>query len=198
MAEPMRKTDQVYTYGDYRTWPEDERWELIDGVAWDMSPAPAANHQALCMEIAFAFRSYFGRGGCEVFPAPFDVFFPGAPDEAMDQVITVVQPDVTVVCDSKKRVKQGCWGAPDLVVEILSPYTSQKDLKHKFDLYERFGVKEYWVVDPRGRYLRLFTLDNQGGYGDGTIFDGKGIAESLVFDGFSLDVAELMKVVRAD
>lgn len=123
---PARKDDRLYTYGDYRTWSEDERWELIDGVAFDMSPAPSTAHQALSTELAYAIRAFLGRSGCRVFAAPFDVLLPAAPDQPEDEVATVVQPDLAVVCDPSRLRGFGCFGAPDWIIEILSPYTSRR------------------------------------------------------------------------
>ena len=193
MGLPARKYDRTYTYGDYKTWSDDERWELIDGVAWNMSPAPSRTHQAISAELVRQLGNYLLGNPCEMYAAPFDVFFPESSTQAEDDVTTVVQPDITVVCDQAKLVEKGCFGAPDLVVEILSPYTSKKDLKEKFDLYERSAVREYWVVDPGGAYVHIYRLDENGTYGEPDILVHEGLATSNVLPGFSFDIAEIFK-----
>ena len=123
---------------------------------------------------------------CQVFIAPFDVRLPDA-EEPDDLVETVVQPDPLVICDKRKLDEAGCRGAPDLVMEILSPTTAQKDLKIKFARYERAGVREYWIVDPEGKTVQLFTRGSDGRYGRPLVFvdgdqAGTGILPELVID----------------
>lgn len=139
--------------------------------------------------------------GCEAFAAPFDVYLPEDTNQVFDTIDTIVQPDISVICDSKKIIEKGCLGAPDLIVEILSPSTGKKDLNEKFRLYEKRGVKEYWVVDPGNKYVEVFHLLTQGPdagkYDDGTLTppvdwrDKNRMAESRVLQGFSIDVDEL-------
>ena len=126
------KQEERFTYGDYVTWDDDERWELIDGVPYNMSPAPRVRHQAISRELLAEFVLYLRGKSCQVFAAPFDVRLPES-DERDDLVETVVQPDLSVICDRGKLDDAGCRGAPDLIVEILSPGTAHKDLKVKFD-----------------------------------------------------------------
>jgi len=113
-GDPARKTDRRYTYGDYRTWAEDERWELIDGVAWNMSPAPVRRHQGILTEILPQLLPYMEGKSCEVYAAPFDVLLPERPDQDEDEVSTVAQPDISVVCDQAKLTDKGCTGAPSI------------------------------------------------------------------------------------
>lgn len=152
-----------FTYGDYRRWPDDERWELIDGRAYDMCPAPTRNHQQMVLEIAAQAHTFLRGGPCEVNVAPFDVRLPKT-DEADDLVDTVVQPDIAVICDPQKLDDAGGRGAPDWVVEVLSPRTAAKDQREKRDAYERAGVREYWVVHPTDRTLMVYRLTD-GAYG---------------------------------
>ncbi|MBK1700425.1 Uma2 family endonuclease [Thiococcus pfennigii] len=152
-----------FTYGDYRRWPDDERWELIDGRAYDMCPAPTRNHQQMVLEIAAQAHAFLRGGPCEVNVAPFDVRLPKT-DEADDRVDTVVQPDIAVICDPQKLDDAGCRGAPDWVVEVLSPRTAAKDQREKRDAYERAGVREYWLVHPTDRTLMIYRLTD-GAYG---------------------------------
>ena len=164
MGEPARKTDRRYTYRDYRSWPDDERWELIDGVAWNMSPAPVRRHQGILTEILTQLLPYLKGKPCKAYAAPFDVLLPERPDQAEDEVSTVVQPDISVVCDLSRLTDRGCTGAPDLVVEILSPHTARKDMEVKRALYERHGVHEYWIDDPGNRCVQAYVLREDGHY----------------------------------
>ena len=194
MGLPVRKTEQTFTYGDYRQWPDDERWELIDGVAYSMS-SPTRFHQGIEALLTRRIGNFLeGKDtDCKVYPAPLDVFFPRLREQREDDVDTVVQPDVLVVCDPDKLKDNGIWGAPDLVVEILSPSTSRKDQHEKFALYERSGVKEYWVIDPVGHWLQQYVLAADGKYAPEVTFENTGTVTSAVLDGFSLDVAELWR-----
>lgn len=158
MPQAQRQAGHHFTYGDYRTWPADERWELIDGVAYDMSPAPSRSHQEISGELFFQFRSQLIDRTCRAYLAPFDVRLAQG-EESDDDTDTVVQPDLVVVCDRNKLDEKGCKGAPDLVVEILSPSTAHKDLNEKFRLYERVGVKEYWVIHPQEQTVFVFRRE---------------------------------------
>ena len=160
MPQVQLKFDDHFTYGDYVTWPDDERWELIDGVAYDMSPAPGARHQLISSELVAQLVTHLRNSPCRVLAAPFDVRLPQG-DEADEFIDTVVQPDLVVVCDRKKLDEKGCKGAPDLVVEILSPTTGRKDLNEKFRLYERAGVKEYWIIHPLDQTVMVFRHDGE-------------------------------------
>ncbi len=190
MGQALRKTDARYTYGDYRNWPPDERWELIRGTAWSMSPAPSRAHQAVLGELFAHFREWLKDKPCQVYLAPFDVLLPAKPEQAEDDVDTVVQPDLSVFCDPDRLTDAGARGAPDLVVEILSPWTSKKDLNDKFSLYATHGVREYWVVDPAGS-IQIYGLNDQGQYDDPVIRIKTGSVASSVLDGFRLDVEVL-------
>lgn len=193
MGLPAKKLDQVYTYKDYASWPDDERWELIDGVAWNMSPAPMRRHQKILGDLHVVFREYFEDKPCEVYLAPFDVFFPADEDQEMDDVTTVVQPDLSVICDQKKLIEKGCYGPPDLVVEILSPYTIKKDFNEKYRLFERSAVGEYWIIDPGNRYIRIFKFQEAGGYDAGEVFEIGDTALSSHFSGLKVDVEALIE-----
>ncbi len=160
MPHMQRQLEERFTYGNYRTWPEDERWELIDGVVYDMSPAPSRFHQGLITEFIFQFHAYLQDKPCRIYAAPFDVRLPDG-DEADDDIVTVVQPDLVVVCDRNKLDERGCKGAPDLIIEILSPSTAAKDLHDKFNLYERVGVKEYWIVHPQDQTVMVFRREGE-------------------------------------
>lgn len=145
--------DNYYTYADYLTWSDDERYELIDGVPYAMVPAPGRTHQEFLMALSNQLYNFLKGKPCKVYPAPFDVRL--AADKEDD---TVVQPDITVICDRDKLDKRGCKGVPDMAVEILSPSTARHDRHVKFQLYQRFGVREYWVVDPETKTVQTHLL----------------------------------------
>lgn len=196
MADPEIKSGHKFTYAEYCTWPEDERWELIDGAAYDMSPAPSLRHQSISIMLASRLFNFLEGKSCNVFPAPFDVIIPSSRQD-LGNSSTVVQPDISVICDKMKLVDQGCLGAPDLIVEILSPSTGKKDMDEKFHLYERHGVKEYWIVDPAMNYIRIYKRLENGLYDSGVLIDSADVslkvkvAESMILDGFKIDIEEL-------
>jgi len=164
MSHPQpNQHNERFTYGDYLHWPDDERWELIDGVAYDMSPTPSRRHQDFVVELAVQTVNHLRGGDCRTYVAPFDVRLPRA-DEADEQVDTVVQPDVAVICDPTKLDDKGCRGAPDWVVEVISSGTARKDQREKRDLYERHGVREYWLLHPIDAILMIYRL-GPAGYG---------------------------------
>ena len=191
MGLPARKLDRVYTYADYRTWPDDERWELIEGVAWNMSPAPNLSHQSISMAFSRLIGSWLRRKGWAVFAAPFDVVLPDRPGQREDEATTVVQPDIAVICDLAKLRPWGCLGAPDWVIEILSPYTSKKDMSDKLALYQKHRVAEYWIVDPGNRYIHAYRLAPDGRYPDPLVLVGDTSAESNVCPGLAIPLNEI-------
>ncbi len=162
MGLPQRKTEH-YTYADYQTWPDDTRYELIDGVAYAMAPAPTRTHQSLVLELARQIATALKGKPCQAFVAPFDVRLFAA-DAADEQVDTVVQPDVLVVCDPDKVDERGVRGAPDWVAEVLSPGSAARDQIVKLALYERAGVREYWLLHPTDRLVTVYRLE-AGRYG---------------------------------
>jgi Uma2 family endonuclease len=157
MSLPLRDPD-LHTYGDYRCWPEDQRYELIDGMAYAMAPAPTRQHQRLVAELFRVVADALEGSDCEVNLAPFDVRLPDG-DEADDAIVTVVQPDISVVCDASKLDDKGCRGAPDWIIEVLSPASAGHDQVRKLALYERHGVKEYWLVHPVDRVVTIYRLE---------------------------------------
>ncbi len=173
-----------YTYADYLTWLDGQSRELINGFIKVMSPAPKLGHARINRRILWNFESFIrkNKGKCEVFTAPFDVRFPRQGDIADDKIDTVVQPDICVVCDLSKLDERGCCGAPDMVVEILSPSTIKKDLTEKFDLYEASGVKEYWVVHPMEKAINVYILQENGKYNEGTTYEWGGNIPVYIFN----------------
>jgi len=190
MGLPQTNEPHRFTYGEYRTWPDDERWELIDGVAYDMSPAPSMRHQQILQELFGIFWLYFKDKTCEVFIAPFDVRLP-APGQDDDATDTVVQPDLSVFCDPARLDKKGGKGAPDLVVEVVSPYTAAKDLRAKMALYEKHRVKEYWVVDPANGIVQLYSIEEQGGFSKPLVFTWEDTIQDKLFPGLAIPLSEV-------
>ena len=137
-----------YTYADYLTWPDTPRYELIDGKAYAMAPAPSVRHQDLVLQIARRIANQLDNTACRPFVAPLDVRLPRHPNDRDKQTDRVVQPDILVVCDPDKIDARGILGAPDWIIEILSPCSASYDQITKRALYERVGVREYWVIHP--------------------------------------------------
>jgi len=153
------KQEKGYTYGDYLTWPEEERWQIIDGIAYDMSPSPTVEHQLILNELSRQFSTYLLDKTCILIPSPIDVLFPGT-NEDIKNTKDYVQPDIIVVCEHKKlQERKRCTGSPDLIIEILSPSTAYLDMKYKRILYEREGVREYWIVDPVYKTVQVYKLE---------------------------------------
>lgn len=159
MALPAEKA--WYTFADVLTWEENERIEIINGEAVMMAP-PSSVHQEIAAELTRQFGNYLEGKRCKVYPAPFGVRLFERDGEAPEDVDTMVEPDLSVVCDSNKLDKHGCKGAPDLVIEILSPSTRRHDRLIKLGLYQRAGVREYWIVDPENKAVQVFLQDGGG------------------------------------
>lgn len=150
------KDTTYHNYADYLQW-SDNNYELIDGEAYFMAPAPNLEHQEIAGEIFRQIANALVGKKCRTFIAPIDVRLPKQ-DESDEQIDTVVQPDVLVVCDNNKLDRRGVRGAPDWVLEVLSPATASHDQIKKRDLYERHGVREYWLVHPTDRVLTIYLL----------------------------------------
>ena len=193
MGNPALTPDERFTYRNYRTWPDSERWELIDGHAWAMSPAPKSRHQALVWKLSSLLYNFLNGKPCKAYPAPFDVLLPWE-NEADDEVATIVQPDISVFCDKSRITERGARGAPDLVVEILSPSTSKRDQNEKFALYERSAVREYWIVDSAAWSVWIYRLALSGRYDKGELRERLGDVSAIassVLEGFVVDPVEL-------
>ncbi len=153
-----------YTFADYITWLDDVRRELIDGFIKMMSPAPNTIHQRISSRLSRRISNYLYQKKCEMYYAPFDVRLPKNGEKNGNQIYTVVQPDICVVCDSNKIDERGCLGAPDLIIEIVSPKNTKHDTETKFDLYQKHGVREYWIVFPYESTISVFLLNSKGKY----------------------------------
>lgn len=186
MGLPSEKAE-TYTYKDYLSWSDDERWELIEGAAYNMSAAPAMRHQQVCWELVRQIAIFLSDKPCRGFFAPFDVRLPDTKAKK-DDIYTVVQPDIAVICDLSKLDEKGCKGAPDFIVEITSPFTASKDHIRKVALYEKHGVKEYWIIQPVDNIVHVRILDDNGRYGKVEIYEGKGRLEIKTLPGLEIDL----------
>jgi len=189
MGFALKKTERQWTYGDYFKWDDGARYELIDGEVYLMSPAPSTKHQRVSGAIYSVLKNGLSNGQCDVFYAPFDVRFPDA-DEADEDVATVLQPDLVVICDQSKLDERGCKGAPDLIVEILSPSSFNLDFKLKLSVYERSGVKEYWIVDPINEAVFFFMLKD-GVYQRPIVYGKHETFRSILFEGIEVNLIEV-------
>ncbi len=183
--------DKIYTYADYYKWRFEERVELIKGKIFKMSPAPNRFHQELTRDILLALSNFLQGKQCQVYMAPFDVRLPKRSNDDKD-IITVLQPDVCVVCDPLKLDYRGCIGAPDIIVEILSPGNNSKEMKNKYEVYEYAGVKEYWVVSPQNQTFLVHALQD-GKFQLSPVKVPGDVVTSALLPGFSLDLTELFK-----
>jgi len=182
---------QSYTYWDYLKWQFTERVELIRGKIFKMSPAPGTRHQSMVVSLVSRFAQLFQQQTCRVFVSPFDVRLP-VPNSTSES--TVVQPDICVVCDASKLDERGCNGAPDLVVEIVSPHNARHDTVTKFQLYEASGVKEYWIVQPETKHIFIYSLENGRFIGQAPITEGQKIKSPL----FAVLEMDVMGIFPAD
>ena len=185
-----RRDAELHTYGDYLTWPEDVRYELIDGVAYLMSPAPSRVHQEVVGELYGQIRNALQGGPCRAYVAPFDVRLPkrGEQDTSVD---TVVQPDVLVVCDPGKLDERGMRGAPDWVIEVLSPATAGHDQTIKLAAYERAGVREVWLVHPTDQVVTVYE-QGADGFGRPAISEMRGELAPRILPAVSIDWARVL------
>ena len=184
---------QSYTYADYLTWQFDEAVEVIRGKIFRMPPAPNLNHQRMASRLHGKIFNYLEGKVCEVFHAPFDVRLPLPPHHIKDdKVDTVVQPDICVICDPTKLDSRGCIGAPDWIIEILSPGTASMDLKEKFEVYEHAGVQEYWLVHPHEQTLLIYRRNKAGKYiGEPRPFVKGDVVTVSIWDDFRMDLGKI-------
>lgn len=193
-ATPISDVSQLdpngyYTYEDYLTWTFSERVELYLGKLYLMSPGPNRRHQTISGHIYARMYFYFGQGDCELFSAPFDVRLPLSLEPGRND--TVIQPDLCVVCDKSKLDKQGCNGAPDLVIEILSGSNSPREMREKYTLYESSGVREYWLIQPETESVLVYTLNEEHiyiGHQPRTAADS---ISSIIFPELTIDLGEV-------
>jgi len=153
---PDVHSDTLYTYADYEKWDDGNRYELIDGSMFVMEPGASEAHQIVNGKLHLQLGTFFENSEVKVFLPPFDICINAEGDNDK----TVVQPDLFIVCDLSKLDGKRCNGTPDFVIEITSPYSSHRDHIRKFNIYEKAGVREYWIVDPNEKTLRVCILKN--------------------------------------
>ena len=191
MSNIAFKSDRTYTYADYLGWPAEERWEVIHGIPYAMSQGPDRQHQEISRNLLIAFGNYLKSKKCQVYAAPFAVRLPQA-SETEKTTSTVIQPDITIVCDPDKLDHQGCKGAPDLIVEILSRSTASHDVIRKRKLYEANGVLEYWIVDPLHQITARFYLSEElSEYRAPDYFAKDDIISPIIFPELKIDLNEI-------
>jgi Uma2 family endonuclease len=179
----------LYSYADYLTWKFKERVELIKGRLFPMSPSPNTLHQQISGALHYQLYGFFRGKSCQVFDAPFDVRLPSGSTQAENT--TLVQPDLCVICDPLKLEEQGCVGAPDLVVEVLSPGNSKKEMRNKYEVYEAAGVREYWLVHPLDREVRVYVRNELGVFVGLAPVIEEDVLVSAIFPDLKIDLKEV-------
>lgn len=193
VKEPKALYGDLYTYADYLRWEFEERLEILRGKIYWMSPGPSTTHQRLVGNFHIKFSQYFkGNSPCEIFLSPYDIRLPNTKNKSGkdEDVHTVFQPDLCVVCDENKIDERGCLGAPDFIIEILSPGNSIKEMNIKFDIYEEAGVREYWMVNYQEKHILQYVLENGKLIGRKPITIEESI-QSHIFPELSFDVNEV-------
>lgn len=182
----------IYSYADYMRFEFEERLEIIKGYIFRMSPAPSRIHQKISGRIYVPIYNALNGHQCEVYSAPFDVRLAKKTQDDKE-VFTVVQPDIVVVCDPAKLDNRGCIGAPDIVVEILSPGNNKKELINKYEVYEEAGVKEYWIVSPTHKTFFRYILDeNRKFQPTKMLTEGEEVTTKII-PGFKMVLDEVFK-----
>jgi Uma2 family endonuclease len=184
-----------YTYADYLKWAFDERLELIKGKIFKMSPAPGSAHQLISGAIFNELYNYLKGKPCKVIHPPFDVRLTTRSKKDNKDILTVVQPDIVVVCDPLKIDEKGCLGAPDIVVEILSPGNNKKELQNKYEVYEENGVLEYWIIHPSEKTFLKYTLIDNSYQASRLLTTGDKLSTPIL-PGFILNLDELFAVTN--
>ncbi len=194
VKEPIAQYGEQYTYADYLKFEFDHMVELIRGKIFKMTPAPSSWHQEISTILTANFYNYLNKKPCKLYAAPFDVVLP-VQNQKKNTATTVVQPDLCIICDLSKIDKAGCTGAPDLIIEILSPSTSKKDLNDKYSIYEEAGVKEYWIVMPQEKLVEVFYLIN-GKYQRIKAYTSDEIISPVLFPDLEINLLEIFAELR--
>lgn len=187
---PLSAKQERFTFADCLTWDEDEHIEIINGEAFMMA-TPSRIHQGICFEIGRQLGNYLEGKQCKVYPAPFGVRLFERDGDSPENVDTVVEPDISVVYDRSKLDEHGCKGAPDLIVEVLSPSTQRHDQLVKLNLYQRAGVREYWIVDPENRTVRVMVQADDGLLHVHEVYRQEDVAKVNVLDGCFIELSKV-------
>ena len=180
--------ERLYTFADYLKWNDGKRYELIDGQVYILAPAPSPEHHRISGELYRQISNYLLDKDCEVFSAPFDVRLLEG-EERDEEILTIVQPDILVVCDKSKLDQRGLKGAPDMVIEIVSPSTAGRDRGVKRDLYERNGVREYWLVDYSNKTIEVYLLNKGNSYGKPVVYSAEEKVPVNIFEGLEIELS---------
>ncbi|WAM36277.1 Uma2 family endonuclease [Caldicellulosiruptor acetigenus] len=183
----------ISTYSDVQKISENKIYSLIDGTLY-LHAAPSWQHQKVLKELMLFFGNYLKDKDCEIFSAPFDVFLEAKDELEVDSATTVVQPDLTIICDKSKLAKTGYIGAPQMIIEITSPSTVRLDRVLKFNKYETAGVKEYWIVEPENKIITCFVLEANGRYGRPKMFSEGDKIRVVTFPDLEINVDEIFKI----
>jgi len=194
---PLPQGEGKYSYADYLTWSEDERWEIIDGIAY-MQAAPSPIHQEISGGLFAQFHNYLSGKPCKVYPAPFCVKLMRDDEKNHEDIKKVVEPDITIVCDKSKLDDKGYNGAPDMIVEIMSPSSIKMDRFIKFNSYEKAGVREYWIVEPEGKLVSVFALQGDQRYGRPEIYTEDDKIKVSIFPDLIVDLKPVFEGVFED
>ncbi|WP_234124306.1 Uma2 family endonuclease [Clostridium hydrogenum] len=184
--------NKLYTYSDYLNYPEGERIEIIDGHIYRVAAAPSRIHQSVIMELSTIINSYIksNNGSCKVYSAPFDVILKND-DEQVTSSKNIVQPDISVICDKSKLTDKGCTGAPDMIIEVVSPYNSNSDYIRKLNLYYQFKVREYWIVNPMEETILVYSLNENCEYAAPKSYTFKNTIKVGIYDNLEIDFNDL-------
>lgn len=188
--------NKIYTYANYLTWQFAESIELIKGKIVKMSPAPSLGHQEIVGNIHGLIWNYLRKQKCQVFIAPFDVRLPINGERKDKEIYTVVQPDICIICDPNKLDTRGCLGAPDLIIEVLSPHNAARDVREKYEIYQEAGVKEYWIVYPVESLINVFLLNSKGVFELDKIYTNQDKLSSSILPDYELDLSEVFENKR--
>lgn len=177
---------KVYTYTDYMSHSENERIEIIAGHIYAMTPAPSRVHQEIISNLVIEIGNYIktNKGNCKVYPAPFDVFLI---DDDLNNCKNIVQPDISVICDKNKLTDKGCVGAPDMIVEVVSPYNPNSDYIRKLNLYDQYKVREYWIVNPLNQSILIYKLDENMSYAAPEAYTFKDKVKVGIYENLEID-----------
>lgn len=186
----LSKENKKYTFADYLTYPEDERWEIIDGVPY-MQAFPTPLHQEVLTELVRQMANYLKDKSCKVYPAPFCVRLPLGTEKNENEVKNIVEPDISIICDKSKIDDKGCNGAPDMIIEVISPSSIKMDRVVKFNRYEKSGIKEYWIVEPDQKLVSVVVLQINQKYGRTEIYTEDDTISVSILPDLVIDLREV-------
>ncbi|WP_018212537.1 Uma2 family endonuclease [Desulfitobacterium hafniense] len=185
-----------YSYADYLAWSEDNPVELIEGIPCAMT-APTRIHQEIVVEILRQIANYLVDKPCKVYVAPFDVRLADAKAKA-DTITNVVQPDIAIICDKEKLDDKGCLGSPDLIAEVVSPSSAAKDYIKKLNLYEKYDLREYWIIHPMDKIVMVYQLEQTGKFSRSTIYPFEETIPVGIFDNLTISLERLSQELAAE